>query len=211
MNADVVPLVPWRVAEVAMRGLHRLDFASGPNDRLITFSASTFADFLALRDGDGSVLAFVRQWGRLGMCGHRQPASHSSDCRPLPFEYAGCYTALARQARALLNLATALHHGGDAPLDDLRAVVYMQPHAWPLLRSSSAADARELVTVAVNSWLNAAAVRPVVTWTGRDARVLLSGGLFGGIALSLAGAVARHTRDMSIRLELTGRVVNDAA
>jgi hypothetical protein len=77
------------------------------------------------------VVAFVRRFGSLGICeAHKKPASHDLSCRPARGSYPStggvsaylepldAWYRLARQTRAVLNLAHHLHKGQCGTLKD---------------------------------------------------------------------------------------------
>ncbi len=158
--------------------------------------------FVNLREADArAIAAFVRRWGPLGLCQHGRSPAHASDGPPssercarriddgFAVEPAGVWRSVAHEARAVLNLATAIHAGRPGEEVDWKSVGVDN---WRL------GVPRANLTVIVNRWLEIGAVVPRLTALNDKAtklgemRIVLDGdGLLGGIAGMLILAVAR--------------------
>jgi hypothetical protein len=165
---------------------------------------------------------YARQWGVLMICEHGKPAGHSyprvpltdvlnglehvTYCHPCggPDEYwegLGAWYLLAREARAMLHVAAALHNGRPARHGDWHMLVNRtwlgpeggHPALDELNEPRHGAGARAFLEDSMKRWLSWGAVQPVLVWpANRDPTVEWEGfGLFGALAAQLLAAVSR--------------------
>lgn len=180
--------------------------------------------FVKLADANPEdIRDFARRWGVLLICEHDKPAGHSFPrellidalnapeksgwCAPLGspdecWEPLGSWYTLAREARAMLNVAAALHNQKLAKRGDWHMLVY---RVWPgpdrgdpaldiFNQPRYAAGARACLADSVNRWLAWGAVQPRLTWSGRGSPTIdfEGSGLFGALAVQILAAVNRR-------------------
>jgi hypothetical protein len=160
----------------ALRGDDRL--VSVPHDLLLRFTRILTAE---------EALAFARRFGVLRL--------HERRDGPVCCEPVAMWLQLARQARALLNAASALHRGETPTIDDWR-VIYeaAAPSDVPwraATRPPAPEEARPLLGIVMQEWLQTFDVRPVFAWWGRDPQIVFQRDLPTTLVMSLVMAVVR--------------------
>lgn len=150
---------------------------------------------------DEDVVRFAQRWGLLGLCRHGLPSAHTMRGEPRPhrctrrirdglaYEPLAAWREHSQQARAILNLAAALHEERVWLPSDWAALGIDNWHVGWLHTNLSAV---------LNGWLDVGAVVPRFTWLDAQRprlgtpRILLDGdGLMGGVAALLLLAVAK--------------------
>jgi hypothetical protein len=180
--------------------------------------------FVALADADPEAIRdYARKWGILMICEHGIPAGHSAPRLPMSdvlngptevrgvrgclpqgwpdacWEPVGAWYVLARQARAMLNVAAALHRGVPARRGDWHTIVYRtwygddQGDPWldSLNQPTHATHAQAFLEDSINRWLAWGAVQPILSWSARKyPTIVFDGyGLFGALAVQLLAVV----------------------
>jgi hypothetical protein len=169
-----------------------------------------------------TVRDYARQWGVLMICDHGIPGGHSWPRIPITdalngpagitwctprgwpdacWEPVGAWHVLARQARAMLNVAAALHAGKRARRGDWQIVVYRTWHGHDggdpcldvLNQPRHAASAKAFLEDSVKRWLAYGAVQPVLAWSRKQHPTIEFEGhrLFGALAIQLLAAVSQ--------------------
>jgi hypothetical protein len=214
----------WRVpARVDLYGDGLLwHYIDGPRIGKIIHARRGLVDaFVKLADANPEgIRDFARRWGVLMICEHGKPAGHSFPrelltdalngpeksgwCTPRGWpdecwEPLGAWYMLAREARAMLNVAAALHTQQPAKRGDWHMLVYRtwcgpeggDPTLDMLNQPRYAAGARAWVEDSVNRWVAWAAVQPRLIWSGRSSPTIdFEGcGLFGALAAQILAAV----------------------
>jgi hypothetical protein len=141
---------------------------------------------------------FARTWGVFDPPDGRTKTGHLfSGEEPIALWY-----AMARQARAIVSLASTIHRGETTNIEDWRTMysVGIIPKNSFLRMWESAPQFRIMETEkraiyeVVNAWLEYGAVRPSMSWT-RDAEPTLSlsgWGLLGALSVQLMNAIIRR-------------------
>ena len=189
--------------------------------------------FLSLASApDARVKAFAEDFGPLWLCEHGLPNAHAArgfvpatpaapvcevQRRDGAFvERIDHWRTLARQANALLTLASDVHQG-EVGSEDLWGILSAHPehsgyehvaHAMP----TDLGFARETLTLRFNTWLQWADVRSALRWESAEEPVVLNSpiGVFGALALQLVTRVGRLPptavcSGCGLRYERTGR------
>ena len=113
-------------------------------------SSGCLERFIELTDGSlGKILAFAREWGPLGICGHNKPAGHQAGCAFLPagrslwcWEPAEAWRRYARQLRGILDAAAYLNAGQRVSREIWAAIAAGEPQEW-LSESPGESDGEE--------------------------------------------------------------------
>lgn len=150
---------------------------------------------------DEDVVRFAQRWGLLDLCRHGLASAHTMRGGPRPhhcsrrirdglaYEPLTAWREHSQQARAILNLAAALHSGGPGrPRDWAEVGIDNWRVGW--LQTN--------LSAVLTGWLYAGGVVPRFTWLNPQQsrlgipRIVLDGdGLMGGVAALLLLAVAR--------------------
>jgi hypothetical protein len=103
-------------------------FSSAGGSREVTLPSTLLEDFTDLAESDsGSILDFAQRWGRLGLCNHGLPATHSLPgvitqaklfCDELSSEELEDWRLWARKFKALWRASMSLHIGEHADQKD---------------------------------------------------------------------------------------------
>jgi hypothetical protein len=193
-------------------------FLDGTEPQEVDAPRDLLLRFVRLADASSEdICGFASRWGVLGICEHGLPSSHNPpppfgvhdgpdySCRP-PGDDIGVYWEpiepwrhLARQARALLNIAARLHEGELGKAADWRVVYERSRGGGPFGKRYRGSLVVERIVLAdcVNELLLLGNVRPALSWgPGKShsskAEVSLRGwGLFGVLAVQLLMAVSR--------------------
>ena len=163
--------------------------------------------FVTLADAtDEQILAFAQRYGALEMCEHGFPPlwhvpswgrkgpnlAYKEWCLDsnIVLQPTELYRQHAREARALLRVASFLHQKKRVPDED-----------WQILKESRTADlpddheVRRRIEHVVAKWVFWGNVEPALLWEdGRTDIVLQGAGLWGALARQLAFAIARIDR-----------------
>ncbi len=164
--------------------------------------------FIRIRGG-ADVLRFAQRYGVLSLCVHGLPASHYRV--PLPgtaataawcprpggpedvFEPIERWLHYARQAGAIVRVASALQNGELGTVDDWLA---LDPD---LLPPNAVGDSCRRVAGRVNTWLRLASVQPGLHWEDPQRRAEIrwvGGGTFGILAAQLLLATS-HSHSLA--------------
>ena len=171
--------------------------------------------FVKLRDGTDA-LRFAETHGVLGLCEHGLPSEHnppplevdlkslspSTWCRPQgwhedsPWEPIDRWLYFSRQARAILQIAAALHREEPPSEEDWLTVYAGRPElkgaTRKLAESGSRDEHQSHIEDAINKWLALGNVRPRFHWGRERAPSLrLGASTFGVLAIQLMSAVIR--------------------
>ncbi|MGH8072261.1 MAG: hypothetical protein ACRERE_44925 [Candidatus Entotheonellia bacterium] len=222
-----VTVAGWRgpaAVDLERNGLRWREVDGDRIGKIIRVRRGLLDAFVRLADTEPEAIRdYARRWGVLMICEHGIPAGHSWPrepivdilngpekdmlCRPRGWpdacwESVGAWYVLARQARALLHVAAALHNGTPARRGDWQMVVYRTWHGdgggdpWldKLNQPRHAASARAFVEESMQRWLAWGAVQPVLAWSAKkDPTIEFEGvGLFGALAVQLLAAVIRE-------------------
>ena len=191
-------------------------YVHGPGSRKVRPDAPMLNEFVQLGQADSdAILAFAKRWGVLRVCeehllpqGHESVSRVTSACSTLGgmdgewyhgYEPVYVWQLLARQARALLDIASAVHQGKVASHEDWspifeNPVVCELPaiDETPRRQATSLRDERARVRSVVNEWLYTGGVVPALEWRRETPDVeLQSNGLFGALAIQLLMAIGR--------------------
>jgi hypothetical protein len=156
--------------------------------------------FVRLRDAD-DVLRFARRFGVLRLCKHGLPISHEATCVQLtdgdglPCAPIARWLHFARQAKAILAIAAAIHQGRPTDQADWRAVYEdcdEEAESSGRLAQLSSQTQRWFVEGRVQEWLDMSSVDPIFRWrVDQDPALLLTTGTFGLLGIQLATAITR--------------------
>ena len=155
-----------------------------------------------------TALQFARNFGILGLCKHGSQHHHSRAClvasRGIGWDQPGVESLshwfhYAQYARRILSLAASIYSNETGSKDDWRFLYKAQGGKGSLDELFKALENRpslgkNLITSAINQWLDSGNVRPTISWTGlidSKAAFSLSSGTFGSIGIQLMSAVAR--------------------
>jgi hypothetical protein len=167
-------------------------------------------------DSEPDVLRFAIQFGPLGLCRHGFPSGHCLDghqflfdspsrrqcfpSRPAPAsEPVAGWFVYARAARAMLNLAAALHNGTLGRPEDWADAFESVPRDQDVIPPDPTDIAktpltliglRHLLADLINEWLLLGDVRPRLLWE-EGAGITFDAGTFGAMAVQLMQAVSR--------------------
>jgi hypothetical protein len=167
---------------------HAVEGDDSRRPKLATVDKGFLNDFIALADApDEQIAAYARKWGVLGVCSHGCARTHpphlgatgmlSGHCTPLGWEHCApperaftraheplqYWRCLARQARGMLQLASALHRG-VASHPDIWDDLQLGPEQTSMGRSESTGWPNFFLTALVNQWLVNGDVRPHFAW-----------------------------------------------
>jgi hypothetical protein len=216
----------WRVpARVDLDGNRlRWIYVDGPRiGKMIRARPRLVDAFVNLADKDPEdIRDFARTWGMLMICEHGTPAGHSFPRVPLAgalngpeqgrwcaprgwpdecWEPLGAWYMLAREARAMINVAAALHTQEPARRGDWHMLVYRtwcgpeggDPALDMLNQPKHAVGARAWLEDSVNRWVAWGAVQPRLAWSVRKSPTIdFDGcGFFGALAAQLMAIVAK--------------------
>jgi hypothetical protein len=205
-----------------------------PNNKkgvLITPSSGMLEEFVALPDAaEGKYLEYACKWGLLELCSeHLEPTNHNYNCEPIvpsrrlvfgptdkaAREHRENLLALgepisewrrhARFARALLNIAAALHEGELGSDEDWETLHFDEAgflgwnHAEKRKEKgfSDIAYEKSLIATGVNTyWLGSGGVQPTIYWNGSRPIITFEcpkpyGKLFANLAIQLMMAISQ--------------------
>lgn len=167
--------------------------------------------FLRIRDAEG-VLHFAERYGVLELCEHSIPAPHTpppgsfafgelGQCLPLGAESQQHWEPIerwlhfVRGARALLQIAAALHQGHPGKGDDW-AIVYedfSDREGFDTIRQRprSVEDDRDHFQLWVGEWLRWGRPAFSFSWLEREPQVTVWAHTFGHLALQLVSSATR--------------------
>lgn len=172
------------------------------------------ADFITLGFAPAErIAAYARTWGNLGLCNDGLPYgghpgfwyapvipfhNHSPECllRPIPetnylvYEPLDWWRRYARQAKAMLEIASALHKGTLGQDADWRSLFDGEPlpSGYGHYQGNGT-----MLTLSVEAWLGQGIVVPHFQWRGPETTISLyhQNQLFGALTVQLVMAVAR--------------------
>lgn len=149
------------------------------------------------------ILQFARRWGLLGLCSHRQPATHHLDDRDgqerfVLIPYRGCTPASAepvadwrkysRQFRAFIEVAQRLHRG-EPIADETVWQILGRPYRGYSSGGTTNSIPRERARFAraINLQLAASGIQPIIHWVQGGPSVGF--GVFGPVRTTLFAAL----------------------
>jgi hypothetical protein len=157
-----------------------------PEDRQVTPPADLLLRFTRISTPE-DVLGFARKFGVLRLAEKR----NGRFCR----ERLDLWLHLARQGRALLNIASAVHQDRSPALDDWRSLYEGTDRSlvqWlEEKRRPSPEFAQFLLSMVVNGWLTMCDARPMFQWLRDGPRITFDCHLRSALAMGLLVAVTR--------------------
>jgi hypothetical protein len=177
-------------SELRIEGGSLISRSLQPGDRAIPAPPDLLLRFGGITTSE-DVLTFARQYGLLQL--HRQNATRRWE-EPLAYWF-----QVARQVRAILNIATAMHQGGGGSIEDWDVVFegVEDQRALPFLverRAPPPEAAQFLLSMLLNEWLTTFDVRPHLYWVDATPAIVFSRTLRAALALDLVIAVTRTKR-----------------
>jgi hypothetical protein len=212
-RSPIPPYVPTHPEEFWIDG-GRLYWRGGPVFE--TVPTEGLLDAFVRIDSERDVLKFATQFGPLGLCRHGFPAGHYLEGHQFLFdspsrgqcfpsragpasEPAARWFVYARAARAMLNLAAALHGGALGRQEDWADAFESVPRDEDVHPPDPAAmtrgpltliGLRHLLADLVNEWLLLGDVRPRLLWE-EGVGITFDADTFGALAVQLTQAVSR--------------------
>ena len=177
------PMLPVP-AHLAIRGAWLHSRSLQPGDRLAPAAQDLILQF-ALIQTAGDVLTFASRFGVL----RRHEKRDGLACRePLAFWF-----RLAKQARAILHIASALHQEVLTSIEDWKTIYEASdPQEWLTTGTVPPSDlARFMLSTVLNEWLESFDTRPHIDWLGDSPRITFGRTLPSILAMGLIVAVTR--------------------
>jgi hypothetical protein len=156
-----------------------------PEDRLVHPPTDLLVQFTRLQT-EQDVLAFAQRFGVLRV--HEQRAGGTWR------EPVSAWLRLAKEGRAILNLASALHSGVKTQIGDWNTIAegWLDiPSAFKEQRVPPPDLGRALLGFEVNRWLERAHARPTFAWISQAPQISFDNNLHGTLAVALMIAVTR--------------------
>jgi predicted RNA-binding Zn-ribbon protein involved in translation (DUF1610 family) len=171
-------------------------------------------EFVRIKDAKG-VGRFASRFGVLGLCAHGLPNSHDKQCglmyvaerswNPVFYEPIDQWINFASCARAMLNVAAALHQGDTATESDWETIYRDADgrgdiHELVKLFRDRPTMAKGFLAGRVNSWMGIGDVAPLLHWgdpASTSPQFRLTGGTFGLLAVQLMVSVSKTNKVFS--------------
>ncbi len=148
------------------------------------------------------IAAYARRWGPLRLKGQqirldRGPTMPGGEperergVRKWEGESLNLWRSLARQVRAILNIAAALRQDQRGSDQDWQ-ILFDDGDSWPRLEEDSIEQERIILASQVDRWLSGGGIRPKFYWhPGQSPRLHLQPyGLYGALGLMLAATIS---------------------
>lgn len=204
--------VPHPLSLEEVDGEPQLVWEQGCDHHPVKSDKGILRDFVRLERGSKeSVHRFAKRHGVLALCfaenlpvGHfRRPLTDELICLPLGMEPIRIWRAYAKEARAMISIASELRRGRHGELSDwvdLHAASFERvfedppgdPDRWgPIVAGLSDEGARGWLSRHVQDWIRDGGVRAEFVWEGELPEVRLGGsGLFSELARQLVFGVS---------------------
>jgi len=180
--------------------------------RRVAVPKGLLARFLRLAEQkESAFLRFAQKWGCLALCEHGLPATHYYSCSLSLHEPVEQWRIFSREAHAILRIRDYLNRGERAgPADWILAHGMSARLGWRWAANflafatprASRVLGRNELSQCVQAWLDAADIRPRLTWSERENSYQISWepskpwypNLFAHIAMELMLSVANVER-----------------